>query len=325
VRVLGMLGSRPWVEAGLAFNPTTPGYWDACHRLVQEADARGLYVEFCFFADAQIVVPDPSMRTAWLRLFAEFCRDRPAVIPQLANEASFNGWNEADDPALLAMADTLAQSLGRRDFSISDPKDGDNPDASAETTARLKTLSRFSLIVVLHPDRSFGSDDRWRRWIDHLEGMTDVVNDLAPNAAYAIDEPIGAALAAQPGRRDNDPDALIAAQVVALCCGFGYTYHKIDAEIPVDALPGFYDVADLLASIPVSPDWTYRNDSWPGAPTAGIRWTGKTGKVRHLVNGNRAWSVAYGEGDWNSVVWRPGYTPVPVYEGARCRVWKVNQ
>lgn len=325
VRVLMMLGSKPWVDAGLDFSPSTPGYWDAVDRLVDEANGRGLYVEPCAFADAQIVMPSAEMRHDFVDRFALYCWTHPGLVPQLANEPFKNGWQEADDPALLALAEAFALVAGDRNFSIGDPMDGDNPDASAETTTKLKTLAQRSSIVVLHPDRSFGSDDRWRRWIDHLEGMTDVVHNLAPNAAYVIDEPIGAAPTAIPGRRDNDPDAFVAAQVVALCCGFGFTYHKIDGEISVDALPGFHEVADLLASIPVSPEWIYLNDSWPGAPTEGITWVGKTGKVRNLVRGNQAWTVAYGEADWSSVRWRSGFTPTPIYEGARCHVWKVNQ
>lgn len=324
VRVLGMLGEQNWAAAGLAFSPSTPGYKSACEVLVSEANRRGMYVEFCLFADAQIVMPDAHDRERAVDDLAVFCLVHTGVVPQLANEAFKNGWSEADDPALLALADRLAATLGHRNFSISDPVDGDNPDASAATTARFKTLALHSNIIVLHPDRSYGTDSRWRRWIDHLEGMTDVVNELSHDVSYAIDEPIGAALTEQPGRRDADPDAFIAAQFVALCCGFGFTYHKIDSEIPVAQLPGFYEVADLLARVPTSSDWRYLNDSWPGSPTEGITWIGKEGKMRHLVRGNQAWSVAYGEADWNSVKWRPGFTPSVVYAGQRVMVWTVN-
>jgi hypothetical protein len=216
VRVLGMLGSKPWVDAGLAFSPRTPGYADARARVVAQANRRGIRVEFCLFADAQIVVPDRTERRAWLEEFGRFCQVQPGVVPQLANEAAFNGWSEADDPELLELADHFASIVGHRDFSISDPVDGDNPDASAETSARIAATARHCNIVVLHPDRTYGTDDRWRRWIDHLEGMFDVVIPLGPNVAYVVDEPIGAAPAGIPGRRDNDPDAFIAAQFVSL-------------------------------------------------------------------------------------------------------------
>lgn len=325
VRVLGMLGTDGWVRAGLGFSPRSPGYWAALGDVVMQAEARGMRVEFCFFADAQIVCPSEGERNVWLDLFADFCRAHPTVIPQLVNEPMFNGWDEADDPRLLRMADTLAARLGHRDFSIGDTRDGDNPDASAETTAKLVTVSKHCTIAVLHPDRSYGSDNRYRRWVDHLEGMTDVIRLLANQGAYVIDEPIGAARVGQPGRRDADPDAFVAAQAVAICCGFGFTYHFIASEIDVAQLPGFYEAADVLASMPVSPDWIYLNDSWPGAPTEGITWTGKTGKMRNLVRGGEAWTVAYGEGDWNSVRWRGGWTAARQYEGPRVCLWKARR
>jgi hypothetical protein len=75
--------------------------------------------------------------------------------------------------------------------------------------------------------------------------------------------------------------------------------------------------------VPVSPDWRYLNDSWPGAPTDGITWRGKEGKMRNLVSGDQAWTVAYGEADFDSVKWRAGWTPKLEYAGARVRVWSV--
>lgn len=326
VRCLGMLGYDSWVQQGLAFSPSTPGYYEARTAIVAQANARGMYVQWCLFADAQIVMPDHGDRERAVDEFAAFCRQQPGVIPQLANEPFKNGWEEADDPALLALADRFAAAVGHRDFSIGDPMDGDDPDSSAATTAKMITLSHHSNIVVLHPDRSYGTDSRFRRWVDHIEGMTDVVSQLSTGCAYIPDEPIGAGLVSEPGRRDSDPDALVAGEMTAACCGFGgYTYHKIDSEIDVADLPGFYEAADAIARVPRSPEWVYFNDGWTGSPTGGVKWLGLEGKMRHLVCGNQAWSLCYGEADWNSIVWRPGWVPTLVYSGPRVRIWTVNQ
>ena len=315
VRVLGMLGAPPWQSAGLAFSPKTAGYTEARQQVVDQATARGLYVKLDLFADAQIVVPDANERRAWTLEFADFCRANAGVLPGLSNEPYKNGWDKATDPALLSLAETFAQAVGHRDFSIGDAAEG------ADLTAELIELSQHANIVETHPDRAWGGDDRWRRWLDHLEGITEVLDRTRQGTAYLVSEPIGAALKAEPGRRDDDPDALAAGPFVSACCGYaGYVYHKIDSEIDVDLLPGFYD-ADALARIPCSPDWRYLNDSWPDAPTDGITWKGKTGKVRNLVSGGAAWTVAYGEADFDSVRWRPGWTPTLEYAGQRIRVW----
>jgi len=321
VRMCGMLDWSP----PDAFSPRTPGYWDALSHVYDLCVDRGLYLELCCFADAQRIVPDAGERQQWLSQFGNWMKDRPGVIPQVANEPAFNGWSEADDPALLALGDQLGQILGHLDFSIGDPVDGDNVDASAETNARLITLSQHSKIVVMHPDRgSHGDPSRWRRWVDHLEGFYDVMPDLSPDTALVIDEPMGAGPEYQDGRRDNDPDAFIGAQMVSLCVGFGYTYHWMQGEgLDAHNLPGI--AGDLLPHVPVDPAWSYKNDSWQGAPTEGITWTGPTGKMRNLVAGNSAWTVAYGQGDWNSVKWRAGWTPTVVYSGPHACVWTVQK
>lgn len=321
VRMCGML-AWPGLDA---FSPRDPGYWDGLAHTYELVTASGLYLELCCFADAQIIVPDASERKAWMTQYGAFIASRPGIIPQIANEPFKNGWTDADDPALLDLADQLAAILGHRDFSIGDPMDGDNPDASAATTAKLVKLSQHSRIVVMHPDRgSHGDASRWRRWIDHLEGFSDVLSQLAAETALVFDEPMGAGPNYIDGRRDNDPDALTAAQMVALCIGCGYTYHWIVGEgLSADNLPGIS--GGLVSAVPVSPDWTYRNDTWPGAPTEGITWTGPTGKLRNLVRGNQAWTVAYGEADFDSVKWRAGWTPRVVASGPRVRVWAVNQ
>lgn len=326
VRVLGMLGDPSWVLRNLACSPRAPGYWDALDRVGALVNARGMYVNFGIFADAQIVVPDAGERREWMYRFGAFLRDRPGFIPQCANEPWKNGWDASTDGALLALADVLGSELGHHDFSIGDPQEG-----VEDVGAAFETLARHSSILVIHPDRdSHGQEAvRWRRWVDHLEGFTELPPVSNRDAALVLDEPNGASRSYQDGRRENDPDAFVAGQVAAACAGFGFTYHWIPEEPnqwPVDELPGLTpDVAAILAQIPCSPDWQYKNDSWPGAPTDGIAWTGKTGKLRHLVNGDRAWSVAYGEANFDSVRWRPGWTPREVYAGPRVRVWAVNQ
>lgn len=324
VRVLGMLGLPNWVAAGLDFSPRTPGYEAAHQLLVDEAGSRGMYVKSDLFADAQAVVPDKNERKAMTRAFAAFCRANAGVLPGLSNEPYKNGWSSADDPALLELADLFAAEVGHLDFTIGDVGD-DDQEASPNIAAKMATISRHCNIVAWHPSRSWDPNDkRWRRHLDHLEGTTEIWGQWRPGVGLFVEEPIGAALQAIPGRRDNDPEAFVAAQMISLLCGFAaYTYHWIPGELDVDQLPGFYDATEVIAAIPSAPEWSYRNDSWQGAPTDGMLWDGKEGKVRHLVNGGQAWSLAYGDLKEGSLQWRAGWQPTPVYATPRVKLWSV--
>ena len=59
IRIFGMLD---WPH--LKFSPHETGYWSALETVVAEAAARGLSVEWCFFADAQRLVPSASEATS---------------------------------------------------------------------------------------------------------------------------------------------------------------------------------------------------------------------------------------------------------------------
>jgi hypothetical protein len=317
VRTMGMLSWNDW-----AFSPRDLDYWEALDQVHRMAVERGMNLELCCFADAQVVVPDASERKHMLGDFCDFILEHPGTIPQLANEPFKNGWSSAIDPALLELADQMAAHLGHKHFSVGDPQDGDDPDASADTTAALIALSQTSNLTVMHPSRMEGDSSRWRRWVDHLEGFTDVLPQQSAGTTLCLDEPMGAALTYQPGRRDNDPDAHVAAQMVALCCGFGYTYHWLCEEVSDAAqLPGLLAMAAFIDQVPADITWSYRNDSWAGSPTHGYNVLGKDGKVRSMVNGSNFWTVAYGELDFNSINWvkQPQET---VYNGQRCKIYR---
>jgi hypothetical protein len=246
VRVLGMLAADSWVSAGLDFSPRTPGYADARELLVAQANARGMYVKLDLFADAQIAVPSAAERRAMVvEQFVPFCVSHPGVFPGLANEPYKNGWTSATDPELLALAEDFAAAVGHRDFTIGDVGD-DDAEASPEIAAKMAEVARHCNVVAWHPSRSFDlNDKRWRRYLDHLEGVTDLISQWRPGVALFVEEPIGAALQAVPGRRDNDPDAFVAAHFISLLCGFAaYTYHW-PGELDVDQLPGFLEAIDV--------------------------------------------------------------------------------
>lgn len=335
VRVLGMLADPSWVGRDLAFGPRDAGYWNAMERRVSAANARGIYVKLGIFADAQMYMPSHADRKALVREFAAFCREHQGVIPQMANEPYKNGWSSADDPQLLELAQLFASEVGHRDFYVGDVGDSggeNNTEGNNKMVGKWNAIGAICNGLDIHSSRDQpAGDSRYSRAIDHLEGFTELFSQITNrDAAVDQEEPIGSHPVCDPGRRECRPDAQVAGMAVGLCCAFGgYTLHWIPEE---DGQGSVYDCAGLdpeacavLARMPSTPEWIYLNDSWQGAPTEGITWTGKTGKVRNLVRGNQAWTVAYGEGDFGSVKWRAGWTPRVEYASANVCIWSVNQ
>jgi len=205
--------------------------------------------------------------------------------------------------------------LGHRDFAVGDAGDGNVPV--------LQTVAQHCNVALIHPDRTDDpNDSRFRRWVDHLKESSDILPQLPQTSALVFDEPMGAGVRVY-GKRDDDPDALLAAMIVAQFCETGYTYHWIPEEkaFTADALPGMAGFNKLRYELPFDPTWQFSNSE----PVDSITWTGKTGKTRNTLNGNHAWSVAYGEADWHSLKWDAGWTPSEKFAGPRIRVNEVRR
>ncbi len=286
----------------------SPGYWPAVERTYAELTARGLYTSFTCYGYAEIV-PDDATYRSLTRDYAQFAKAHPGVILRLANEPYKNGWTNADDPRLLELADITAEVLGHRDFGIGDAGDGNIPV--------IQTTLEHCNIALVHPDRSEPQDGRYRRWVDHLKSSAEMREQFRADAAFVFDEPMGAGVR-QLGKRDDDPDALLAAMIVSEFLGCGFTYHWIPEEhaFPANALPGMNEFGSLASDIPITPDWQFSNSE----PVATIEWTGLVGKTRNTLRGQQAWSVAYGEADWASLGWTAGWTSRERFAGPRIRV-----
>lgn len=303
--------------------PDMTGFEDALRFVRVEANARGIYVLLTVLPDAKLLYPTEAERERILRKVLAQTKDEPGIVAELSNEpwnGCCNGYQSADDPKLLRLAEITAQVLGHKDFVVGDPKDGDNPDASAETIAEAKILARYSNILSLHSSRmggaKVGADGRLRRHIDHLEGFSDVVSAATravgrPVVGWHI-EPFGHAsiqFVPIPGRnpyeREFDPDAAIAGGLTSRLSGLLYFYHRIAAQN--DGTPGLEQLGAFIDQIPAGPECRYLNDSWGGAPSRGFSWNQK---VRHWVCGNRAWTLAYGLDRTGTVNWVNGWRVV---------------
>ena len=140
---------------------------------------------------------------------------------------------------------------------------------------------------------------------------------LRHDAAFVFDEPMGAGVREE-GRRGEDPDAHLAAMLVAHFLETGYTYHWIPEEkaFAADKLPGMAGFDVLKKDLPNDASWTFSNST----PVATIEWAGKVGKTRNTLNGQDAWSVAYGEADWSTLGWTAGWFAQERFAGPRIRV-----
>lgn len=296
-----------WPWFGIAIDWRSPGYWEALERDRQVLNERGLYMHLTCYGAAEFFQNDGQYREA-TRRYAEFTRDHPGVFLHLANEPYKNGWTNADDPRLLELADLAASILGHRDFAVGDAGDGNIPV--------LQTVARHCNVALIHPTRTEHQDGRWRNWVDHLKEAADILPQL-PSSALVFDEPMGAGTR-DIGRRDDDPDALLAAMLVSIFCETGFVYHWIAEEraFEADALPGMVGFDALRQDLPIAPDWTFSNS----APVAGIVWAGLVGKTRNTLHGTDAWSVAYGEAAWDSLRWMTGWNPRERFAGPRIRV-----
>jgi hypothetical protein len=300
--------------------PSMPGYWGAADRVVELAADRGLYVEPCLFADAQIVMPDVNQRRAVCAAFAGWCRQHPTVLPQLANEPFKNGWDSATDPALLDLAAYFLTNYGPG-FSVGDPPDVVTDQATGNPLRdELASLAKRSQVLVLHGDRS--SSTQWARWVDHLKGFDEVYTN--PSACYRIhDEPMGAASVSIDGKRDARPDAHLAASLVCAVMGIGFTYHYISEQD--DATPGL-DLCAAQALVPASPDFRFKNAGTPGACVSSFSPGMGLDKIRTCDNGRDAWAVGYGQQPNPSfVAWAPGWTPQIVTQTAHVILWHATR
>lgn len=270
------------------FTPDMPGWLDAARIVVEEAAGVGLRVQLNVFADAQRLYPKAEDRGPVLLRVATAFRDHPAVWFRLANEARQNGWSEGDDPALLALADMLADILGHRDFGISDVLDDGSESGSPQQRDRIARIAEHCTIGLSHPDRAEPQPKRVRT-VEHLEAVWETFQAVAPHQALIFDEPRGFASQFIAGRRENRPAVAVAEACTAAVLGCGVTYHHIAEQD--DATPGL-DEAQIALSIPTSPDFRYRNANLGGS------WIGPVppwDKIRPCHNGSIGYAAAIGD------------------------------
>jgi hypothetical protein len=197
LRVLGMAHNIPANAGRRDFAPATYGdrYWAGLAAFADKLAARGLRFEFVVFADAQLLMPRLEDQRAHLARVAAALRPKWNALGELVNEWPQNGVNpgQFEKPAGLW---SRGSALG-----------GQPPFAPP-----------WDWI-----------DHHGRRSADWYRDETAREIRGGINVPVVQDEPIGAAEAAVPGRRDNVPDHFRWAAALWAFTG-GATFHS-DAGI----------------------------------------------------------------------------------------------
>ena len=170
----------------------------ALPRLLEMARRHGIYVEVVAFTGTSVIKVD---RAAFVKSIGAICARHPNALLELANEPGHpTQATEMHDPAHLQSLLPLVPkgvpvALGSVEY-------GDGFAAGA--------------YVTWHSPR--GSD--WAKRVDEGRALLRKFGKPVIN-----DEPIGAADAPQPGRRDNDPARFRAAAAAMRRAGIGATFH----------------------------------------------------------------------------------------------------
>jgi hypothetical protein len=309
-----------------------PEFWEASDETIHVCNDAGMRVLYSFGQDMKGMSWDEFQ--AFVLTGVQRWRDWPGVTfrlvnePGLVNQALVSG---ADDRKLLDLADRVADVLGHQDFLIGDIGDEDAMDAQPSIIKRYLEIARHTNCLSNHPSRK-GDDqfdaDRFRRWIDHLEGRSDIVGAcraVNPNVWMWLEEPFGFGedRIVDGHIRERDPEVAVAAEATALIAEMGYTFHYISEKSDGPAIDAcLARVGPVTERFPADPSYTYHNDSWSGSPTRGF---GPGGKVRSRVNGHDGVTLADGTAR-PSPNWANGYRPVDTLdEGTHEIVWRVSQ
>lgn len=313
-------------------NHNQPGFWEASDETIQVANAAGARVLYSFGQDMHgmsweefraFVLTGVHRWRAWPGVMFRLVNE-----PGLVDQALVSG---ADDPKLLDLSDEVADVLGHRNFLIGDVADDDAEDAQPAIVQRYMTIAKHTNCLNNHPSR-LGDDqfdgDRLRRWIDHLEGRSDIVakcREVNPNVWMWIEESFGYGneRVVDGHIRETDPETAVAAEATAQIAEMGYTFHYISEKSDGPAIDAcLARVGPVTEQFPADPSYTYHNDHWAGSATDGFV---PGGKVRSMVNGHDGVTLA--DGSTRPVPnWANGYQPAATLDdGVHEIVWRVSK
>ena len=149
VRILAMVGGESWEDRPV--NPSAPDYWAVVDRFLARLERHHLRAQVTIFAGAQAMMPDPSRRREFARLWAERVEREPDrfLFLEVANEHYKNG---IEDVAELRALGVLIAARTNLLVALSAPAHGRACEVYAGAGADLATI---------HYPRDVGGDS-WK-------------------------------------------------------------------------------------------------------------------------------------------------------------------
>ena len=262
----------------------------ALPELLEMAAARGLHVEVVALADTADMPVDLE---AHVKAVGAIAARYPNALLELANEPIHpTQAPRLHDPAEVAR---LAQLV---------------PDAVPVAHGSAEENERFSGgdYATFHFPRDSGRGG-WGYVLALAEGATLLSRWDKP---LVNDEPIGAASASIPGRRDSEPARFRAAALITRLTGMGSTFHY-EAGLQAGIPPGrqlecfsAWNEAWTLLPPDVETDGTFRRAGEAGAAVQSFTQAGALAVVERQ-RGDRAWVLILGVRGEPALTWQAGW------------------
>ena len=246
---------RVFTMASHLFKLTPQDGVRALPELLGMAAARGLHVEIVALADTAALTTDSIDIGAHVKAVGAIAARHPNALLEIANE-----------PSHATQARTIHDPQELRRLASLVPAPVPVSLGSAEENEAFAAGE----YATFHFPRSHGSSG-WGHVLALARGAALV---SAWNKPVVSDEPIGAAPAVIPGRRDSDPDRFRAAALLSRLAGIGATFHYeqgLHAKIPTDQEARCFEAwneAWTLLPSSLEQQGTFREAGRPGAAVA---------------------------------------------------------
>lgn len=262
----------------------------ALPRLLGLASERGLHVEIVALAGTLDMPVDLDAQVAAVGRIAA---DHPNALVEIANEPSHPTQNPA-----VGQAATLARLAGL----VPDPV-----PVSFGSVEEDAAYGGGDYVTWHAPRRT--EQDGWA----HVLGLADGARLLARYRKPVVsDEPIGAAAALVPGRRDDAPPRFRAAALVTRLAGMGATFHYeggLEARVPDGVELACFDAWNEAWSLLPAEIETTGTFAAAGDAGAAVRAFDRTRSraVFERHTGDAAWVAAVGESGEPDLTLAPGW------------------